>query len=523
MTTDSQVTEPVQGDWRAWAAVGAATLCSFQALMNVTVTNTALPQIQASIGASGTEGTWVGTAYLAAEVVIIPLTAWLGRLLGLRRFILIIAVVFASFSLLCAWSTDLVVMILGRTGQGLAGGAMIPIGLTIIATRLTPAQRPLGLAIYSTMSVLGPLIGPPIGGWFTDNLTWHWVFYMNLPITLLTAAMTLAGISPEPVRKEELAKADWTGILGLSLMLATLIVVLEEGQRENWFESAFIVRLSIISAFGLLLLVYSQFRQEHPILKLRLFQVTSFSATIACSLIMGAASFVVIYLVPTFLGLVAGYDAQQTGWVAGWSGITSFLLMPLFAYLLSRVDIRWMVATGFTFYALSTVLDTRLTGESVGIAFLLTQLIRGGAQMVATLPLSQAVTAGLKQEDIPDGAAMFSIARNLGGALGLALTGVLIDRQTAFHAAQIGAGHTANSWAGSERIGQIVTSISGQHTDMVEAHGQALKLIGGELQRQALVLAYIDAFWYVSICLILTIPIILFIRQPITHGREGAH
>jgi DHA2 family multidrug resistance protein len=503
--------------------MAAATIAAFMSFLDITVTNASLPQIQGSIGASGTEGTWVGTAYLAAEVVMIPLTAWFGRLLGLRLYLTSAVILFTVFSVVCGFSGNLTQIIIGRVGQGFAGGALIPAGLTIAATYLTPAQKAAGLSVYATVTVLAPVLGPPLGGWLTENLSWHWIFFINIPLGAMLITMTMLGLDKEPIRREELARADWIGITGLAAALASLTIVLEEGQRQNWFESNEIIYLTLLALAGFALILWSQIRTDHPVLKLRLLRSRSFAATIICAVTMGGAPFAVVYLIPTFLGAIAGYNAQQTGIVSVYSGITSFLFMPLFAFMLTRVDIRWMVGSGILLYAIATLMDVTITAESVGLSFLVPQLIRGGAQMMATLPLSQAATANMPPEDIADGAALFTVARNLGGSTSLALIGVLIDRRVHFHTQQLGEAITANSLIGQQRISDFAGGLIREGADAGYAHMQALRMIGGEMQRQALVMAYADAFWIIGIGMIISLPAVFFIRQKLGAGGPAAH
>jgi len=456
-------------------------------------------------------------------VVVIPLTAWLGRLFGMRLSLQLAIIQFTAFSLVCATSTSLTQMIIGRVGQGFAGGSLIPAGLTIIATRLTPDQRPIGLSIYATTTVLAPVLGPLIGGWLTENLSWHWIFYMNLPLGGLMLGMIVWGMDPEPMRRDELAKADWLGIAGLVLALAGLVVVLEEGQRKNWFDSTEIVTLTLLSLTGFAMILWSQFRAAHPVLKFRLMRDPRYCAAIVCISTIGGAPYAVVYLISTFLGTIAGYNAQQTGVVSFYAGITSFLCMPLLAYILSRIDIRLMIGGGMVLFACATYSDTGLTAESVGASFLLSQLVRGGAQMLGTLPLSQVATAGMPPEDAADGVALFTVFRNLGGSAALAMCGVMLDRRFHFHAEQLGSATTANSPLAQERIADLAAGLMQQGADAGYAQMQAARLIAGEVQRQALVMAYADCFWLASMMILIALPAVFFVRRSLGDGRAVAH
>jgi DHA2 family multidrug resistance protein len=511
--TSSSSSEPA-ADPRAWWAVTGAIFGTFMALLDVSVTNASLPQIQGEIGATGTEGTWIGTGYLVAEIVVIPLTGWLTRVLGLRGFLLAAAILFTVFSVMCGLSNTLPEMIIGRVGQGFSGGAMIPASLTIIATRLTPRQRPAGLAIYASVATLAPVIGPVIGGWLTENVSWHWLFFMNLPIAVLLIALLLIGIERASPKWEELGKADWVGIAGLALFLGGLTIILEEGQRDNWFDSPMIVKLSLLSAAGFAMVLFSQFTLAHPVVKLRLLLIPSFAAVFGIMLVVGAGSFTLLYVVPVFLGTIAGYDAEQTGLIAMYTGVSTFLMMPFLMVMMKTLDIRLIVAAGMVIFGVGCLINLDLTPFSVGGDFILAQLINGAGQPLVALPLSQAATTGLADEDIPDGSALFSMGRNLGGSLGLALTGILLDRRSAFHMVQLDQATTANSIPGQQRVAEMAAGMMHGGADTHYATMRALRMIADEIQRQAQVMSFLDGFWIMGFGLILAAPLVLFLRRP---------
>ncbi|HET8613318.1 MAG TPA: MFS transporter, partial [Sphingomonas sp.] len=243
-----------RADAAAWLAVAAGTLGALMATLDISIVNSSLPTIQGEIGASGTEGTWIATSYLVAEIIIIPLSGWLERLLGLRTFLLIAASLFVSFSMLCGFSNTLPMMIVGRVGQGFTGGALIPTAMTIIATRLPRSQQPVGNAMFGATAVLGPVIGPVLGGWLTENVSWHYAFFINLPVGIALIALLLLALPHQKARLDLIGEADWLGILGLALGLGGLTVVLEEGEREQWFSSPLIQWLTAVMALGFILL-----------------------------------------------------------------------------------------------------------------------------------------------------------------------------------------------------------------------------------------------------------------------------
>ncbi|MHC1481196.1 MDR family MFS transporter [Frateuria aurantia] len=497
-----------------WIAVAAGGLGALMATLDISITNSALPQIQGEIGATGTEGTWISTGYLMSEIVIIPLAAWLTRVFGLRSFLLGCAALFMLFSVLCGLSDSLLLMIVGRIGQGLTGGAMIPTGQTIIRTRLPMSQLPVGMTLFGLIVLLGPLLGPVLGGWLTENISWSWCFYINMPVGLGLILLLLVGLPATPAHPEALRQADWLGIAGLSLGLSSLTVVLEEGQRERWFESSLIVWLSALSLFGILLVAISQFTARKPVIRLNLLRNPRYASVIFIVMMVGAALYGVIYIIPQFLGTIAGYNAEQSGWVMLVSGVPAFLMMPLLPRLLARTDYRVLVISGLVAFVWSCALDVHLTAQSVGHDFFWSQLLRGVGQMLAMMPLNQASMAAVSREDSGDAAGIYNMARNLGGSMGLAIIGTVIDRRDTYHVSVIRQSVTANSLVGQERIASSAARWFAQTGDMAYARLQATGQLASQIARQALVMTYSELFYLLAIALLCCMPLALLLKTP---------
>ena len=283
--------DPERADITAWLAVIAGSLGAFMATLDISIVNASLPTIQGEIGATPSEGTWIGTSYLVAEIIVTPLTAWFARMLGLRRFLLIAAVLFTGFSMMCGLANDLTMMIIGRTGQGLAGGTLIPTALTIVAIRLPPRQQAIGISLFGVTVLFGPLSGPLIGGWITETFSWHYAFFINLPICITLIILLIVGLPKVKGDWHELWNADWYGIAGMVLGLGALTVLLEEGHREQWFESALIIRLAIVSTIGFAMIIWSQFRASRPVIRLALLRERSLAASVVIMMMMGLLLF----------------------------------------------------------------------------------------------------------------------------------------------------------------------------------------------------------------------------------------
>ena len=501
-------------DAAIWIAVAAGALGALMATLDISITNSALPQIQGAVGANGTEGTWISTGYLMSEIVMIPLAAWLTRVFGLRNFLVVNATLFTLFSVLCGLSASLPVLVLARIGQGFTGGAMIPTAQTIIRTRLPRHQLPVGMTLFGLIVLLGPLLGPVLGGWLTENSSWRWCFFINVPVCALLLALLLLGLPRERMHLGELVRADWLGITGLAMGLSTLTVVLEEGQRERWFESSMIVALSLASAIGMAMVALSQRTADKPILRLSLLRNKSYASVIFIVFTVGAGLYGVAYLVPQFLALIAGYNAQQSGVVMVLSGVPAVLMMPLLPRLLARVDFRVLVITGLAFFAGSCMLDIHLSAQSVGHDFTASQLLRGVGQMLCMFPLNQASMAAVTREESGDAAGIYNMARNLGGSVGLAVIGTFIDRHENLHASRLGEALNENSPLVQARVAASAASHLAQVGDAALARLQALKEIALQIQQQAAVMTYSETFYVLGLALLLCIPLALLLKTP---------
>lgn len=506
---------PEKADLTAWLAVVAGAIGALMATLDISIVNSALPTIQGEIGASATEGTWIATSYLVAEIVIIPLTAWLERVFGLKRFLLVAAVLFTGFSIVCGLSTTLTMMIVGRVGQGFTGGAMIPTGMTIIATRLPRHQQPVGTALFGSTLILGPVLGPLAGGWLTENLSWHYAFFVNIPICIVLMIFLMVSLSSSKMHLDDLLGADWLGIAGMALGLGGLTVVLEEGNREQWFQSDLIWQLSGVTVVGFILIGLGQIFARRPVVKLALLRNRAFAAVFILGLLVGSVLYGTAYVIPQFLASIAGYNAYQSGKIVFLSGIPSLMMMPLFPFLIKRFDLRLVVLTGMLVMAGSCWLDTTLTVNSDGSDFVISQLMRGLGQALAMLFLNQAAIASVKPDEAGDASGLFNAARNLGGSIALALLATLQERREEFHRWTIHEALPANSPTVQDWVASQVASFGGGPDGLAAA----LRMIDNTVLRQAMVMAYSDEFIALMVGISIVLPL-CFLLRPLPKGNH---
>jgi DHA2 family multidrug resistance protein len=505
---------PQNADLGAWLAVAAGTLGALLATLDISIVNSALPTIQGEIGASGTEGAWVATAYLVAEIIIIPLASWLTRLLGLRTFLLIAVTLFTGFSIVCGLSTSLPMMIVGRVGQGITGGAMIPTAQTIIAQRLPRHQQSIGTALFGMVVIMGPLLGPLIGGWLTENWSWHYAFFLNVPIAFILILLLLTGLQHEKSQLHLIREADWFGIAGLALGMGGLTVFLEEGPREEWFDASLIRVTAVVTIVGFLLLFYGQFTARRPVIKLSLLLNRQFGAVAVMGIALGVVLYGTSYAIPQFLAAIANYNALQSGKVVLLSGIPSLLMMPLVPILIRKVDIRVAVALGMGIMAFAAYMETGLTMASSGPDFTESQLLRGVGQILGMLFLSQAVVQSVPPEDAGDASGLYNAMRNLGGSFALAGISILQQDRSWLHARRLEESLSANAPAVQEYVAGVGRTVGGADAGM--------RLIGQQIQGQALVMTYNDIFFVMSIITFAVMPLVLFLRPLPRNASAGA-
>lgn len=504
----------------AWTAVAAGTVGSLMATLDSSIVSAALPTIQGEIGASAQEGTWISTAYLVAEIVMIPLAGFFDKLLGLRLFLIICTIGFVASSVVCGLSTGLSVMIFGRIGQGFFGGAMIPTALTIVSTMLTPQQRSTGIALFGFTVVVGPVAGPIVGGYLTETYSWHYIFFINLPLGIGLLALLLLGLPKKKANLAMIAETDWLGIIGLSLCLGALTVILEEGQRERWFESALVIKLTVLSLTGFVLLVVGQLTAKRPVINLRIILQPAFGSVFVLSLSVGAALYGISYVIPQFLNQLADYNAFQSGQVTFIIGVPSLLLMAVFPIIEKRVDIRLVIGVGLVLYGIGCLMNARITSDTSGVNFVTSMLVIGLGQYFALVFLNSAATSAVPKELAEDASGLFNAARNLGGSFGLATITVLRENRTWFHAARLAEGVTQNS--DTAQAGAAVAGAAGQ-VDMPDpgtAVQQAATALNKGFQTAGAALAFADVFFVFGVLMLVSLPLVLMLKPVPKEGSQ---
>jgi DHA2 family multidrug resistance protein len=510
--------------FRMWCAVVGSTLGAFMAVLNIQIVNASLADIQGAIGAGKDDGGWISTSYLIAEIVVIPLSGWLARVFSVRNYLLVNAVLFLVFSIACAFAVNLQQMIVLRAIQGFSGGVLIPMAFTIIITLLPKAKQPIGLALFALSATFAPAIGPTIGGYLTENYGWEFIFYVNLVPGSLMVAMLWMSLDRAPMNLGLMAKGDWPGIVTMSVGLAALQTVLEEGNKDDWFGSDFIVRLSVIAAVSLSLFLIIELKTAHPLLNLRLLLRRNFGFGIVANFLLGIALYGSAFVLPIYLSRIQGYNSEQIGMVLAWTGIPQLLLIPLVPRLMKRFDVRLLIIVGFALFAASNFMNVHMTGDYASDQLFWPNVVRAIGQALVFTPLSAIATAGIEQENAGSASALFNMMRNLGGAVGIASLQTFISKREQFHSNILTNSISVFEEATRVRIARLTTYFLNHGvSDQATATHKAVIAIAGSVRKQANIMAFSDTFFLLGVALVVALLASLLLKKPGQVSGAGAH
>lgn len=497
-----------------WIAVIGSSIGAFMAILDIQITASSLRDIQGGLGASVDEGSWISTSYLIAEIVTIPLTAWLSRAFSPRIYIVTNAILFVLFSILCGMAHDMPTMIVFRALQGFTGGILIPMCFSIILEMLPPSKQPIGLAIFSMSATFAPSIGPAIGGYITDAFSWPYIFFLNLIPGLILIGMLLYSLPPSKMQLELLKKNDIPGIISMSIGLSCLIYVLEEGQRKDWFGSDLIRTSAIIAAVSLSIFVVCELLAKHPLVNIRLLARRNFGLGTLASSTLGFALYGSVYLLPLYLAIVHGYSAWQIGQVLVWSGLPQIAITPFLPFLMKRIDSRYLVAFGLIMFGISCSLNGFMSHDYAGEQLIISMVIRALGLPFIITPLSALSTNGIPKEHIASASAIFNMMRNLGGSVGTAIASTLVTQREQFHSFRIHE-HISNSdLAVRSWLSEAAHRLNHAGASDWSAHQQALQLLAVHVRKESFVMAFNDAFMIVALVLLAGAITTLLMKKP---------
>jgi len=509
---------------KTWLAVVGATLGAFMAVLNIQIVNASLADIQGAIGAGIDDGGWISTSYLIAEIVVIPLSAWLAQVFSVRIYLLTNAVLFLVLSVACAFAQDLSQMIVLRALQGFTGGVLIPMAFTLIITLLPKTKQPVGLALFALSATFAPAIGPTIGGYLTENWGWEYIFYVNLAPGVLMIGMLWFSLDTKPMKLELLRQGDWPGVITLAIGLSALQTVLEEGNKDDWFGSAFIVRLSIVAAVALALFLWIELTSERPLLNLRLLARRNFGFGILANFLLGTALYGSVFIMPVYLSRVQGYNAEQIGMVLAWTGLPQLVLIPMVPWLMKRFDARLVIGVGFALFATSNFMNIYMTADYGSDQLFWPNVVRAIGQALVFAPLSAVATAGIEAENAGSASGLFNMVRNLGGAVGIAVLQTFLTKREQYHSNVLSQSISLLEQATRTRLEELTQHFVNHGViDRADASRRAVIAVGHIVQKQAFILAFSDTFYLLGAELLVALMATLLLSKPGRLEGGGAH
>jgi DHA2 family multidrug resistance protein len=505
-----------------WIALVGCMLGALMAVLNIQITNASLLDIEGGIGTGVDNGAWVSTAYLIGEIIVIPLTDYLSRVFGFRLFLLVNTALFLAFSAACAFAENLAQMIVLRGFQGFCGGVMIPMAFTFALTKLPKGQQPIGIAIFAITATFAPAIGPTIGGYLTETYGWQTIFFVNMVPGAVMLSVLFLTLERSPLRLGLLREGDWLGIACMAVGLACFQTVLEEGNLHDWFGSTLIVRLSIAAAVFLTAFVVIELRVPNPAVNLRLLGRRNFGFGTLANILVGFTLYGSVYVLPQYLATVQGYNAEQIGMVLAWVGLPQLLIIPLVPKLMARVDARVVVVVGLAIFAASCFMNIFMSLDYSGPQLMWSNIVRALGQAVVLTPLTAIAMVGIAREEAAAASGVFNMLRNLGGAVGTAALATVITKREQFHSNIIGQSVTEYGVAARERIGELQHYFEAHGVpDAMLAHHKALVAVGGEVARQALVMAFSDTFYVLGVVMLVAAAAVLLTRRGTASGTAA--
>src|ERR1700748_2635676 len=500
---------------KTWIAVIGATLGAFMAVLNIQIVNASLADIQGAIGAGIDDGGWMSTSYLSAEIVVIPLSGWLAQVFSIRVYLLTNAILFLLFSAACALAQDLPQMIALRAVQGFTGVTLIPLAFTLIITLLPKAKQPIGLALFALSATFAPAIGPTIGGYLTENFGWGYLFYFNIVRGASMIGMLFFSLEAKPMNLSLLREGDWPGIATMAIGLSALQTVLEEGNKDDWFGSPFIVRLSVIAAVALALFFWVELTSKKPLLNLRLLGRRNFGFGVLANFLMGVALYGSVFILPQYLARIQGYNSEQIGMVLAWTGLPQLLLIPLVPRLMQRFAARLIISIGFALFAASNFMNIYMTTDYGSDQLFWPNVVRAVGQALAFAPLSMVATAGIEAENAASASALFNMMRNLGGAIGIAALQTLLTKREQYHSNVLSQSVTMFEQATRTPLDQLTQYFMNHGSpERIDAVHRAYVAIGNIVQKQAFILAFSDTFYLLGVTLIVALLASLMLKKP---------
>lgn len=494
--------------FKKWIITFTVITASLLELIDTTIVNVAIPQIQGNLGATLEDIAWLSTGYAVANVIILPMSGWLGSRFGRKNYFLTSIIVFTIASFLCGNATSLEELILFRILQGLAGGGLISTAQAILLETWPREDVGIATALFGLGAVVGPTVGPTIGGYILEITDWPWIFYVNIPVGILAAYCTITFIKETPKDGKGLP-VDWWGILLLAISVGSLQTLLEKGESEDWFATPYIVALAVTSVFGFLLFIWRELSTDHPIVNFKIMRHRSFSIGMFTSFVLGFGLYGSVFVFPIFAQNLLGFTPLQTGelFIAG--GICTISMMPFIGIMLKKGVPAQFMATGgmFLFFVFCWMLGKSTLSSGTG-DFFWPLVIRGFGMALLFVPLTTLAMQDLKGAEIGQGSGLNNMSRQLGGSFGIAALTTLIHVRQSFHRSVLLTNVNEYNPAFTQKFNALVNGFMAKGSSLLDAKLMAMKAIEGTVIKQTMLLTYNDAYWVAGMVMLCSIPLL---------------
>jgi MFS transporter, DHA2 family, multidrug resistance protein len=509
-----------------WLVALTVMLPTLIEIVDTSVVNVSLEHIRGSLSAGIDESTWTITSYLVSNAIIIPMTGWLSRVFGRKRYLMFSIALFTIASLMCGAAWSLGSLVFFRILQGIGGGALRPISQAILLESFPKEEHGTAMAVFGVGIMFGPIIGPLLGGWITDNWSWRWIFYINIPIGVISIFMTMLFIKdPGYIREQgEKIKIDYWGLALLALGLGCLQIVLDKGQQDNWFDSGFITALTITAGISLVAFVLVElFHAEHPIVDMRIFKHLSFSAGNFVMFFGFFNLFSSIVLLPIFLQSLMGYTAYLSGFVLGPGGLATLITLPIAGKLVTKINPKAILSVGIIITSYATYLMSNFTLGADFNTVIWPRIVLGIGMGFFFIPLTTLTMSAVTKEEMGNASSIYNLIRNLGGSFGVAFVTTMLARRQQYHQSHMIENLTPYDTQYQSAVQQGAEILQMKGFDATQAQQGSLANIYQELMRQASMLSFNDTFYLVFIILLCMLPLVLIMKQGRTDASPGMH
>jgi DHA2 family multidrug resistance protein len=503
-----------------WIVAIAVMFATFMEVLDTTVVNVSLPHIASSLAATTEEATWALTSYLVANAIILPMTGWLAATFGRKRLLLLSITGFTLASFLCGVAPTLASLVIFRIIQGATGGALQPLSQAVLLESFKPEDRGRAMGFWGLGIVVAPILGPVVGGWLTENYSWRWVFYINLPVGIASIIMTRLFVFDPPYLRKESKGIDYWGMGMLVVGIGSLQYVLDKGQQDDWFNSTTITLLAIVAAVTLVALVIHQLVSENPIIDLRIFKDRTYAVGVFLMTIVGFVLYGSLVLLPLMLQSLLRYSSLEAGKAMAPRGIGSLIMMPLVGYLTGHIDPRKLLVCGLTVGGITLLWLGQLNLQAGYWDIFWPQFLQGAGMALLFVPLTTVAMATITPQRMGYATSLFNLMRNIGGSIGIAVTGTLLQRQRQTVGTTLGEHLTIYDPMTQRMLLQIKSGLIAAGVDTVTATQRSYAILRGMLLQQASMVSFVMVFRMLGILFLAMIPLVAIMKRP--KGRSAA-